>query len=426
MPVQPFLPLTAPLDDRSMNAAPFHNPHSAALATYYAVLDEALHTVRTLAADLQWFDQFDVLAVDQILSDHGQQREQVARAVQQAVIAKAALPAPSTLSVMARMVPWLVNSPAARVNEALRAEHERLTLALSQGQRRVAAIDVSAAAWRDELALHAAFDHEAVCARLAQARVDRDAAESHLQQAVRDHAAAEQLLAPLIAQLQAAEAAEAALRADLATAEDFQRQLAAAPSPAARGPIHGACTERFGTGNPGKLIETFRRKIEAAARTTAKCRERYTSEAADAALVIDHLVVDASNLCYRNDGGHRTFIGLVALDALVPMLAARYRTTLVFDASTQRRLDTTARDLKERFGNGVEVQVTHASRSADRTLLSYASSPTSYALTNDRVRDFTDLPVVKEGRVLRFHQMERMVEIPRLNVTAHFHQASQP
>ena len=111
---------------------------------------------------------------------------------------------------------------------------------------------------------------------------------------------------------------------------------------------------------------------------------------------------------------------LAVLDALVPALATLYRVAVVFDKSTQRRLDTTPRALQERFGAAVEVHVAAAARGADHTFLRYADGPTSYVVTNDRLRDFTDLAVVKDGRVLRYNLLDRMIELPALDIATRF------
>ena len=417
-----------------MNTSTSENPHGPALARDFAALDSALKEVAQVKADLAWFDSLDVAALEATIAHRRATQAQLLQRIQTAEAARAALPAPnsapsSTATLLLALSPvlaWVGGHASAQARATRQAAHDRnaeyqrLTGVIDDCRGRHAAQAAALATDLDALAQHQVFDRAGAARCLTQARAERDAAERQLEQTIRHHASAEARLAPIATGLREAEAAERELRNRLFEVEDLQRQVAAAPTPAARARIHGACTTRFGTGQPAKVIERLQPQLDGAARTTEKWRERLAIATADASNTIDTLVLDASNLCYRNVGSKRVFLGLAVLDALVPALATRYRVAVVFDKSTQRRLDTTPRALQERFGAAVEVHVAAAARGADHTFLRYADGPTSYVVTNDRLRDFTDLAVVKDGRVLRYNLLDRMIELPALDIATRF------
>ena len=424
-----------------MTADLYINPHAAAMATHTAELDAALGAVEALADDLKWFDAFDANAVRSALEAGLASRLSLLADIEADSAALAALPDRTSAS-LARGVAGLaaalavvpmgavVGSLALGVaavtgavtlgRDPVAVERQRLHASAAERWRNLATLDETIAAQRAALGRYSAFDRAGVAARLDDARATRDRAEQSLARAVRDHDAAATRLQPIASQLAAARGAETALRARAARADELRRQLREAPNGAARARIHAACEDEFGTGHPSDVIRALAGELAGAERTTAKWSERLAFATKDAAHVIDHLVLDGSNLTYAMRGRQRRFVGLAVLDALVPELAGRFRLTVVFDASTRKRLAIPRSALEQRFGDQVEVHVAAAGRAADHTFLRYADFPTSWVVTNDQLRDFTDLPAVAEGRILRYELLDRMIEIPVLDVVAHF------
>ena len=80
---------------------------------------------------------------------------------------------------------------------------------------------------------------------------------------------------------------------------------------------------------------------------------------------IQRIVIDANNLCYEG----RTFLKLAALEALVPILARKYKVTLIFDAGIRRKLGLSSEDLETRFSTAERVHIVASRRKADETVL---------------------------------------------------------
>lgn len=110
------------------------------------------------------------------------------------------------------------------------------------------------------------------------------------------------------------------------------------------------------------------------------------------------MVIDGNNLCYE---GNR-FIGLAAVEALVPLLSRMCAVVVVFDSAIRRLLNTDDSSLQRRLASYAKVHVVASRRMADETVLDLANgSEFTYVLSNDRFGDFNEKSAVKGGRVIR-------------------------
>ncbi|TVO80483.1 hypothetical protein [Shewanella algae] len=134
---------------------------------------------------------------------------------------------------------------------------------------------------------------------------------------------------------------------------------------------------------------------------------------------IQKLVLDGNNLCYQGD----TFIGLVALKTLVPILAGDFEIIVVFDASIRRALGSGDSDVRDVLGNDIEVHVVATSVKADETVLDLAGTDkTTFVVSNDRFAEFGEKPAIRDQRVIRHEIVSGQVLIHDLGVSETFKQ----
>jgi rRNA-processing protein FCF1 len=162
--------------------------------------------------------------------------------------------------------------------------------------------------------------------------------------------------------------------------------------------IHEECERSFGTGSPRKVISERQRQIRQLERDYEKAQRRAQAVAQTAARRIDTVIIDGNNLCYEAS----RFIGLVAIEALLPSLCRMCEVVVIFDSAIRRLMNTDDSSLQRRFSVHAKVHVVASRRQADETVLDLAStSEFSYVLSNDRFSDFNDKPVVRWGRIIR-------------------------
>ena len=204
-------------------------------------------------------------------------------------------------------------------------------------------------------------------------------------------------------------------RSDLDSAEELDRRLSAAPSSYERAMIHEQCERRFGTGSPRKIIGGRQREVRQLERDYNKASRRVEEVARTAARQIDTVVIDGNNLCYE---GNR-FIGLAAVEALLPSLSRMCAVVVVFDSAIRRLLNTDDSALQGRLASHAKVHVVASRRMADETVLDLASaSEFTYVLSNDRFGDFNEKAAVKGGRVIRHEIVNGNVFVHDLQLRA--------
>jgi rRNA-processing protein FCF1 len=225
----------------------------------------------------------------------------------------------------------------------------------------------------------------------------------------------DEILTPLVQEMQNLESRKRQARSDLDSAEELDRRLSAAPSSYERAMIHEQCERRFGTGSPRKIIGGRQREVRQLERDYNKASRRVEEVARTAARQIDTVVIDGNNLCYE---GNR-FIGLAAVEALLPSLSRMCAVVVVFDSAIRRLLNTDDSALQGRLASHAKVHVVASRRMADETVLDLASaSEFTYVLSNDRFGDFNEKAAVKGGRVIRHEIVNGNVFVHDLQLRA--------
>lgn len=191
----------------------------------------------------------------------------------------------------------------------------------------------------------------------------------------------------------------ATLNADIARANSFEQELSSAANGYERAMIHEKCEEKFGTGSPKKVVGDRRGKIRSLDNNIPKLERRIREELQKLERTIGHLLIDGNNVCYEG----QSFIGLQAISALLRELDARFKITVVFDASIRAMLKTDTQGVERALGTSVSTHVAPTKSAADEYLLKLADQDNSaYILSNDRFAEYHDYHAVKSGRLFRF------------------------
>jgi hypothetical protein len=148
-----------------------------------------------------------------------------------------------------------------------------------------------------------------------------------------------------------------------------------------------------------------------------KTKQRVEKIALKAAREIDTIVVDGNNLCYEG----RTFIGLAALQALMPYLSEYPKVIVVIDSEIRRMLKSDDFSIQKQLGSSVIVHVVAARQKADETVLDLASdNEYSYILSNDTFRDFNEKSVVKDDRIIRHEIIDGNIFVHDLQINVSY------
>lgn len=222
----------------------------------------------------------------------------------------------------------------------------------------------------------------------------------------------EDVMTPLFEALNNENELLANLKHTLATAQALDRQLSEAADGSRRKEIHMRCESELGNGVPGKVIGSLLTQIQTTEGRIRKLQSRIDKKIQILGQPIEHIVIDASNTCYKQGA----FIGIAHLKALVSRLP--YKVSIIFDASTKRKLKLTDSELKEHFPAEVTVHVCAGSSSADETLLMLADeSPRIFVISNDRYIDYPEKKVVMQDRLLKHEIFDDKIVIPALNLS---------
>jgi hypothetical protein len=225
----------------------------------------------------------------------------------------------------------------------------------------------------------------------------------------------DEVLAPLIQEMQTLESRKRRAESDLEAAQDFDRRLSSAANSYERAMVHEHCESRFSEGSPRKIIGERQKEIRRLDRDYDKAKRRVEDIAGKAARKIDTIVIDGNNLCYEGS----TFIGLAAIEKLLPLLSRICSVVVVFDSAIRRLLNTDDSGLQKRLGGHAKVHVVASRRMADETVLDLGSaSELTYVLSNDRFGDFNEKSAVKDGRIIQHEIVNRNIFVHDLQLRA--------
>jgi hypothetical protein len=201
---------------------------------------------------------------------------------------------------------------------------------------------------------------------------------------------------------------------ELNRAGQFERDLASARSPRERAQIHAACERDIGESSPNKVLQSRRGELRSVEDSINKLQERINRITMIAQHDVRALVIDGNNLCYRQ----KEFIGLSALEALIPMLAAKYAVNLIFDSGIRGRLRANDSQIQERFPLASLVHVVASREKADETILDIAGNDKhTFVISNDRFKDFPEKEAVRQDHIFRHEIVDNMILIHDLNIS---------
>lgn len=264
-----------------------------------------------------------------------------------------------------------------------------------------------------DLQRHRTFDVARRQSDLSQIKKNIAAKKDELARAAERKRQVDEVLAPLIQEIQNLESRKRA-KSELDAAQDFHRRLSSAGSPKERRMIHEECERRFGEGSPYRIIG----EVQQLERDLEKAKRRVEEIVRQAARKIDTIVIDGNNLCYESGN---TFIGLSALEALVPLLARISFVIVVFDSAIRNMLKTDNSGIQSRLGSHAKVHIVASKSLADETVLELAcANELNYVLSNDRFGEFKEKSVVKEGRIIQHEIVNGNVFVHDLQLRASY------
>ena len=227
------------------------------------------------------------------------------------------------------------------------------------------------------------------------------------------------VLAPIVAQIHDAEQKKSEAASIKRQAQSLDKKLSNAGNSYERAMTHQECEEKFGTGNPKKVISQKESEIRRIDRDLEKLQKRAKTVADKSARNIKKLILDGNNLSYQGD----IFIGLAALKSLVPTLVNEYEVVLVFDASIRRILGSNDSEIRDILDSDIQVHVVATSVKADETVIDLAGADkTTFIVSNDRFAEFGEKPALRDQRVIRHEIVTGQVFIHDLGLSETFKQ----
>ncbi|MFM2067431.1 MAG: hypothetical protein RLZZ584_2340 [Pseudomonadota bacterium] len=306
-----------------------------------------------------------------------------------------------------------------RQRDAARALVEQLDQAITTKQAQAAQILQANQRRQAQMEKHRALDALELQARLRALDQQLAPLRPQLAALLADRERVDAQLAAPLQEQQRLDRQLAQLEGELERARGFEQRLGAAANGRDKAEIHNECGLAFGgESSPGRVMQDRQRGIEAARRNLAKVQARLARIAQLASRPIATLVLDGNNLCYEG----QQFIGLEAALALSYALAddRRHKVVVVFDASIRRLLGMADQQIAHGFPTRATVHVVASRQGADQTVLEMAAAPDAWVISNDRFRDYTDKPAVRDERLIRHEIVAGQVMVHDLDLRIGF------
>lgn len=381
------------------------NPLASVCSEIQGRLTEIQQREVQVAAELHWHKTCNPLALESNKRTDEAKAEQLLREVQS--IEREVQAISDRLGELAPRIGTLFNPQNwfAKDQIGLRRTRAELRRASRQHNKKkrslvaeLATIQARVTSAASELERYRTFDAAKKQAEHSRLKQDVERTTSELARATERKRQVDDLLAKLAQEMQSLEGRRQTLQSDLDVALGFLSRLSSTDNPYERAMIHQECERRFGEGKPQKIIKERRSEIRQLERDYEKARLRVEETTRTVARRIDTVVVDGNNLCYEGD----QFIGLAAVEALLPTLSQICQIVVVFDASIRQLLNADTSFIQGRLADYAKVHVVASRRRADETVLDLASeSEFTYVLSNDRFGDFNEKPAIKARRVIR-------------------------
>jgi hypothetical protein len=400
------------------------NPYSTKYVELESRVAELSKRADEIACALDWYDTLDMTAI------HGQLRSSAAKSDELeneiAVIEKEISEFQGELADNASLVGSLFN-PANWFTEsqvALRRACRVLRETIDKKEEVKNTKTTSLNDLRENIEQlfsivqrHDAFDSKREANKFQQIMQHLAEAESELEEVCFRKKQVDEKLAPCLKELSALEVEKQNAESKLRQARNLETRLSCASNSYERTMAHQDCESMFKTGSPRYAItqqEKLVRRINGDIEKTIKRAEDVSRKAAR---VIKKIVIDGNNLCYEAD----RFIGLPAIESVLPALSREYSIIVVFDSGIRGMLKVDDASLRKRFDGQATVHVVATRQSADETILDLASDdPHTCVLSNDRFADFNEKKVVKDDRIIRVEIVSGRVFVHDLDVNTSY------
>lgn len=378
-------------------------------------IDDELHRLR---AELDWYGQFDRLAVMRKAADADAAAKQVSLTVSSLA---AALVVTSRDYQRARDAAK-IGINLLRVFDATRlaAAEDRDALLKKLGMDRNALAEATAArdellersvTYRSDLQRFSACEPSEVNAAISRLEAERAEHDAEFNRLTAASTALDSTLVEPLKALSDAQQELSARQEKCKRAEEIERRFAAADTSRDRAMLHEEARRYLGVDSPRVFLRDSRSSVASLERAVAKRQWRVATEVRRALVAYDAraIIIDGSNLCH--DG--QSFVGLEPLKAIVPALAERYDVTVIFDATIERTFAASA--LRKQLAD-VRVHVAPDKQAADESILDAATGPDTYVISGDKYRDFGDRSAVRDGRVIRPEILRSRVSVRDLGL----------
>lgn len=270
---------------------------------------------------------------------------------------------------------------------------------------------------QDKIAMARAFDPLLAQSAITALKANLDRIEPQLARLLQRSNHLNEIVREPLENMRKHETERKMIMSRISHAEAFDSSLSNASNSRERAKIHEQCDRELGDSKPGNVLRQSRGALRGVDDKLKKLQTRIDSLIRFSIWDIRHIVIDSNNLCYEG----KRFIGLTALKSLVPLLARKYKLTLIFDASIRRKLELSSTDIEALFPQADRVHIVASKRTADETVLAAASDdPHTFVLSNDRFVDYPEKMAVKEDRVLRHEIVNRTAYIHELQISACF------
>lgn len=257
--------------------------------------------------------------------------------------------------------------------------------------------------------------YDAASARATLAQADQDLARiaPELGRLRARKQALDAALAGLWQELQRRRAQRASLERSIRQADQFDARLSAARDGRSKAAVHAACERQFGDGSPRRVRADLQRQLNSENKAIGKLEPAIALELRRAQLDVRAVIIDGSNVAYHGN----KFIGLAALEVLVPALAANREVIINVDPGFQKQVGLSRHEIESRL-QPADVHFVPKGFTADPFLMQYVdTNQHAYVVSNDKFDEFRHHQAIKEQRILNHAIINGCAQIPDLRIS---------
>ena len=373
---------------------------------------------------LDWFRSFDLEGAKRTVFQLTQQIDSLEPSITSAAFERSRIAVRLSDAIQRKSSPFLVWRWFTDEQKLIRETIRQLELKKDQAEKNYSALQ------RQRLALtshivnkskqieeYGTFDCEDMETKLRDLSADIDDAQSKIQATESKIVTLERAISShhskwksICVEIKKAEQRKSAAR-------QFNQELDNAENSYERAMIHQECEKKFGRSKPHLVAQECSEKISSLNRKRTKIEKRIQDELRILTRPITKLVIDGNNVCYEG----QSFIGLVAIRAMLEELGSRFEISVVFDSDIRGLLNTDDQNLARMLGDGVQTYVSPTRTKADEYIIRLADGrKDTYIFSNDRYIEFADHEAVKNDRMIRFMIAGGRILSSEINLTADF------